>query len=60
MSLSKYIHVMNTEYFTNILHSGDKIYLTCLNLSQGSNIIDVFGSNSKNFTMFISLRYLCP
>ena len=24
MSLSKYIHVMNTEYFTNILHSGDK------------------------------------
>ena len=27
MSLSKYIHVMNTEYFTNILHSGDKIHL---------------------------------
>ena len=31
MSLSKYIHVMNTEYFTNILHSGDKIYLTWIN-----------------------------
>ena len=28
MSLSKYIHVMNTEYFINILHSGDKIHLT--------------------------------
>ena len=31
MSLSKYIHVMNTEYFTNILHSGDKIHLTWIN-----------------------------
>ena len=36
MSLSKYIHVMNTEYFTNILHSGDKIHLTWINQSQGS------------------------
>ena len=31
MSLSKYIHVMKTEYVTNILHSGDNIYLTWIN-----------------------------
>ena len=31
MALSEYIHVMNTEYFTTILHSGDKIYLAWIN-----------------------------